>query len=70
MLVKPSDILMAKFNEFLTNLKFTIDTFPDGVILFLDIKISVDGTDIYCKDTHTGQYTHFSSFEPFSHKIA
>ena len=33
-------------------------------------KISVDGTDIYRKDTHTGQYTHFSSFEPFQRKTA
>ena len=72
MLIKPSNIpmVLAKNNKFLTNLKFTINTFPDGVINFLDIKISVDGTDIYCKDTHTGQYTHFSSFEPFSHKTA
>ena len=70
MLIKLSDIpmLLAKFNEFLTNLKFTIDTFPDGVINFLDIKISVDGTDIYRKDMHTGQYIHFWSFEPFPHK--
>ena len=36
----------------------------------LDIKISTDGTDIYRKDTHTGQYMHFTSFEPFSHKTA
>ena len=66
-LIKPSNIpmILAKFHEFLTNLKFTIDTFPDGVIHFLDIEISVDGTDLYLKDTHTGQYTHFSSFEPF-----
>ena len=29
-----------------------------------------DGTDIYRKETHTGQYTNFSSFEPFSRKTA
>ena len=67
MLIKPSDIpmVLAKFNDFLTNLKFTVDTFPDGDIHFLDIKISVDDIDIYRKVTHTGQYTHFSSFESF-----
>ena len=50
------------------NLKFTVDTFPDGVVHFLDIKIENNTTDVYYKDTHTGQYTHFSSFEPFSRK--
>ena len=36
-LIKPSDIpmVLAKFNEFLTNLKFTVDTFPDGMQLFI-----------------------------------
>ena len=37
---------------------------------FLDMKVSVDGTDIYRKETQTGQYTHFSSFEPFPRKTA
>jgi hypothetical protein len=36
----------------------------------LDILISSDNTDVYYKSTHTGQYTHFSSFEPFSRKTA
>ena len=71
-LIKPSDIssVLAKFNSFDRNLNFTVDIFPDGLIHFLDIKASVDGTDIYRKETHTGQYTHFSSFEPFSRKTA
>ena len=70
--IKPSDIsaVLAKLNSFDPNLKFTVDTFPDGLIHFLDIKVSVDGTDTYRKETHTGQYTHFSSFEPFSRKTA
>ena len=29
---------------------------------YLDLKIIDNETDIYYKDTHTGQYTHFSSY--------
>ena len=70
-LIKPSDIpeILNKFNTFDKNIQFTIDTFPDNVIHFLDILISSDNTDVYYKSTHTGQYTHFSSFEPFFRKI-
>ena len=71
-LIKPSDTpeILNKFNTFDKNIQFTIDTFPDNVIHFLDILISSDNTDVYYKSTHTGQYTHFSSFEPFFRKIA
>ena len=71
-LIKPSDIssILAKFNSFDHNLDFAVDTFPDGLIHFLDINVSVDATDIYRKETHSGWYTHFSSFEPFSRKTA
>ena len=71
MLIKPSDIpeILNKFNTFDKNIQFTIDTFPDNVIHFLDILISSDNTDVYYKSTHTDQYTHFSSFEPFFRKI-
>ena len=57
LLIKHSDnpAVLAKFNEFDKNLKLTADTFPDGVIHFLDIKISVDRTNVYLNDTHTGQ---------------
>ena len=56
-LKKPSDILavLDKFNSFDKNLQFTVDTFPDNVIHFLDILISSDHTDVYYKSTHTGQ---------------
>ena len=70
-LVKPCDIssVLSKFNNFDKNLKFTDDSFPDGNIYFLDLKISDDDIDVYRKDTHTGQYTHYSSFEPFGRKV-
>ena len=56
--------------SFHKNLKFTVDRFENDFVHFLDIKISCDGTDVYRKSTHTGQYTHFSSFEPFVRKTA
>ena len=61
--------MLTKLNKFDKDLTFTADTFPDGNIHFLDIKIAADGTDVYRKDTHTGQYTHFTSFEPFHAKL-
>ena len=50
-----------RLNSFDKNIKFTVDTFPDGNKLFLDIEIDQNYTDIYYKDTHTGQYTSFHS---------
>ena len=69
-LIKPADIssVLEKFNKFDKNLTFTVDTFPDGVVHFLDIKIEINTTDVCYKNTHSSQYTHFSSFEPFSRK--
>ena len=71
-LIKPSGIpeIFNKFNTFDKNIQFTIDTFPDNAIHFLDILTSPDNTDVYYKSTHTGQYTHYSSFEPFFRKTA
>ena len=39
-------------------------------IHFLDIKITPNGTTIIRKNTNTGQYIHFNSFMPWSHKTA
>ena len=52
---------MALFIFWILKSQLMALTFSDGVIHFLDIKISVNGIDIYCKDMHTGQYTHYSS---------
>ena len=70
-LIKPSDIstVLEKFNSFDKNLQFTVDTFSDGVIHFLDILISTENTDVYHKSTHTGQYINFTSFEPLNAKL-
>ena len=45
-------------------MRFTGDKFDDDIIHYVDIKIVDNETDIYFKDTHTGQYTHFSSYAP------
>ena len=63
-LIKESDIdnVLSKLNGFHPSLNFKVDTFDDGVMYYLDFKIIDNETDIYYKDTHTGQYTHFSSY--------
>ena len=69
-LIKPSDIpfVLNKLNSFDKNLKFTVDTFQDGTVHFLDLEITDSGIDVFRKHTHTGQYTHFKSFEPWARK--
>ena len=37
---------------------------------FHDIKIHPDGLSIYCKDTNTGQYTHYNSYSPWRYKTS
>ena len=71
-LIKPKDIpfVLNKFNSFDKNLKFTVDNFENGKIHFLDFEISDSGINIFRKSTHTGQYTRFDSFEPWSRKTA
>jgi hypothetical protein len=71
-LVKRSDVdkVMCRLNSFHKNLNFTVDSFPDHKIHFLDLLINKNITDLYYKDTHTGQYTSFSSFTPWRLKTA
>ena len=52
------------------NVKFTVGTFPNCNVHFLDIKVDENNTDIYCKDTHTEQYTSFHSQTPWHFKTA
>ena len=72
LLVKDKDInyIHKRLNSFDKNIKFTIDNFPDGKVHFLDIKVDKNHTDIYYKDTHTGQYTSFHSQTPWRLKTA
>ena len=54
--LKNKDInrIQKRLNNFDKNVIFTIDTFPDGNVHFLDIKVDKNHTDIYYEDTHTG----------------
>ncbi|XP_066914554.1 uncharacterized protein [Clytia hemisphaerica] len=72
MLMKPENIpfVLNKFNSFNNNLQFTVDTFDNEDVHFLDIKIDGTTTDIYYKPTHTGQYSDFSSQTPWNFKIS
>ena len=71
-LAKSSDIpnILAKFNSYHSQIRFTLDDFPDNNDHFLDIKITCDGTTIFRKSTHTGQYSHISNARPWSRKTA
>ena len=72
-LIKPSDtnFVLNKLNSYHSQIQFTYKEFVDlNDVHFLDIKITSNGTTIFQKDTHTGQYIHFDSFMPWSHKTA
>ena len=47
------DEVLKGLNSFNKNIQFTVDTFSDEDIHFLDLKIDRNTTDIYYKDTHT-----------------
>ena len=72
-LVKPDDIsqVLEKLNSFHPQIQFTVEEFVDhNDVHFLDIKLDQQGTTIYRKPIHTGQYRHYSSFTPWSRKTA
>ena len=72
-LAKPSDInlILNKLNSYHPYIQFTHEHFVDNnEVHFLDIKLTSNGTSIFRKSTHTGQYIHLSSFTPWSYKIA
>ena len=72
-LAKPEDIplILDKLNSFHPQIQFKYEEFVDhNDVHFLDIKFDSQGTTIYRKSTHTGQYRHYSSFTPWSRKVA
>ena len=62
-LMKQSDvpIVLQAINGFYKNLNFTLDTFEDKKSTFSISFDSRSTTDIFCKDTHTGQYASYNS---------
>ena len=66
------DEVLAAFNSFDRNLQFTVDEFDDGLVHFLDLNYDVTTReiDVYSKPTNTGQYSHESSYVPWSCKIS
>ena len=71
-LAKPEDFdeILSQLNSFDENLRFTIDSFDDNNVHFLDLKIDETKTDLFFKPTHTGQYCHFTSQSPWRLKTA
>ena len=61
---------LNKLNSFDSNIQFTIDHLPDGIVHFLDLKVNGNQTHVYYKETHTGKYTHFTSQIPWCLKTA
>ena len=71
-LAKPEDIplILDKLNSFHPQIQFTYEEFVDhNDVHFLDIKFDSQST-IDMQSTHTGQYRHYSSFTPWSRKVA
>ena len=72
LLVKDEDIdpILKELNSYNKNIKFTVDRFIHEDVHFMDIKIHQNNTDIYHKDTHTGQHIHYRSQKPWKLKIS
>ena len=69
---KSSDFktILETFKTFHPQIQFTLEEFPDNTTHFLDLQINSSDIMIFRKPTHAGQYTHFSSFTPWSCKTA
>ena len=57
-----------ELNSYNKNIKFTVDRLINVDVHFLDFKINQNNTDIYHKDTHTGQYINYCSQTPWKHR--
>ena len=72
-LIKPEYVSHVHnlLNNYHTNLQFTVDTFDNESVHFLDLLILDDlNIDIYRKSTFTGNYINYDSFVPWYYKIS
>ena len=72
-LVKEDQIgkILKAFNSFDNNLWFTVDKFENEDVHFLDFKIMNNREiNIYVKDTNSGLYINYKSYEPWHKKTA
>ena len=64
------DKMLKAFNSFLNILRFTVDKFENKDVHFLDLKIMNNGKiSIYVKDTDSGLYINYNSYEPWYTKF-
>ena len=65
------DNILKAFNSFHNNLQFTVDKFENEDVYFLNLKIMSNGEiNIYVKDTNSGLYINYNSYEPWHTKTA
>ena len=72
LLIKPEakQLVLDLFNSFHESLRFTYDRLENEIPDSLNIKMLPQGSTIYRKNTHTGQYVHYDSFAPWNSIIS
>ena len=72
-LIKEDQIekILKTFNSFHNNLRFAVDKFENENVSFLDLRIMNNGEiNIYVKETNSGLYINYNSYEPWQTKTA
>ena len=64
------DPIFKELNSHNKHIKLLTDGFTNEDVHFLDIKIHQNNTDIFHKDTHTGQYINYRSETPWKLKTS
>ena len=61
-------IVLQTLNDFYKNINFTVHTFEDKTVHFLDLLIEKNTTDIFNKEIRTDQYPNYNSLMPWNLK--